>query len=100
MEGAAGLELARNMASIESSRWHSEQVTIESFSPLGARRLFLLGGIALILVGMLFGDIFAVFVLHQNAAKVSASLAGAAHAALRGNVSEVQSYFQNVDDFL
>ena len=41
-----------------------------AFRPMSARRLLVLGGIGLILVGMLFGDIFAVFVLHQNAAKV------------------------------
>ncbi len=74
--------------------------SVDTFAPLGARRLFLLGGIGLILVGMLFGDIFAVFVLHQNAARVSASLAGAAHASLEGDASAVQSYFQNVGDFL
>ncbi len=56
-----------------------------TFAPLSARRLLVLGGIGLILVGMLFGDIFAVFVLHQNAARVGASLAAAAHAALAGN---------------
>src|SRR5690348_5828968 len=65
----------------------------------GARRLLLLGGIALILAGMLFGDVFAVFILHQNAAKVGANLASAAHAALAGNVTEVQQHFQNVGAF-
>ena len=41
-----------------------------AFRPMSARRLLVLGGIGLILVGMLFGDLFAVFALHQNAAKV------------------------------
>src|SRR6266568_781736 len=50
----------------------------EGFAPLSARRLLVLGGIGLILVGMIFGDIFAVFVLHQNAGHVGSSLAGAA----------------------
>ena len=67
---------------------------------LGARRLLLLGGIGLILVGMIFGDIFAVFILHQNASRVGANLAGAAHAALAGNSTAAQSYFQNVGAFL
>src|SRR2546429_3933432 len=49
-----------------------------AFRPMSARRLLVLGGIGLILVGMLFGDIFAVFVLHQNAAKVGESLSSAA----------------------
>lgn len=70
------------------------------FAPLSARRLLLLGGIGLILAGMLFGDIFAVFVLHQNAAHVSASLADAAHAALAGNASAVSARFREVGRFL
>lgn len=69
-------------------------------APLSARRLLLLGGIGLILAGMLFGDIFAVFVLHQNAAHVGASLADAAHAALAGNARAVVASFQNVGGFL
>jgi hypothetical protein len=71
-----------------------------SFPPLGARRLLLLGGISLILVGMIFGDIFAVFLLHQNASRVGANLAGAAHAALAGDAPAARSYFQNVGAFL
>ena len=71
-----------------------------SFAPLSARRLLVLGGIGLILVGMLFGDIFAVFVLHQNAALVGASLAAAAHAALAGDHSAVLASFQDVGSFL
>ena len=70
------------------------------FAPLRARRLFLLGGIALILTGMIFGDIFAVFTLHQNAAQVGASLEGAANAALAGNRHTVLANFQNVGAFL
>jgi hypothetical protein len=70
------------------------------FTPLGARRLFLLGGIGLILTGMIFGDIFAVFTLHQNAAQVGASLAAAANAALVGNRHVVLANFQNVGALL
>jgi hypothetical protein len=71
-----------------------------SFAPLSARRLLVLGGIGLILVGMLVGDIFAVFVLHQNASRVGASLSTAAHAALTGDRSLVQASFQDVGSFL
>ena len=70
------------------------------FPPLSARRLLVLGGIGLILVGMIFGDVFAVFVLHQNAARVGASLAAAAHGALSGDTSAVVANFQNVGAFL
>ena len=80
----------------------SLQTTIagESFAPLGARRLFLLGGIGLIVVGMIFGDIFAVFVLHQNASRVGDRLARAAHAALGGDAAAARSHFQDAGAFL
>jgi len=58
---------------------------LTGFAAMSARRLYLLGGIGLILTGMFFGDIFAVFTLHQNAAQVGANLAAAANAALSGN---------------
>lgn len=38
------------------------------------------GGIALIVAGMLFGDVFAVFTLHQNAGRIGEHLSGAADA--------------------
>jgi hypothetical protein len=80
-----------------STPTHAER---EAFAPMGARRLLALGGIGLILAGMLLGDIFAVFVLHQNAAKVGASLSAAAHAALGGDPNAVQASFQSVGSFL
>ena len=67
---------------------------------MSGRRLLLLGGIGLILSGMFFGDIFAVFTLHQNAARVGTSLAAAADAALAGNRQLVLASFQNVGAFL
>jgi hypothetical protein len=87
----------------QTSRSGPEQVAagaVASFAPLSARRLLLLGGIGLILAGMIFGDIFAVFVLHQNAARVGANLAVAAHAALAGDRAGVLANFQNVGGFL
>src|SRR5258708_18099655 len=72
----------------------------ETFAPLSARRLLVLGGIGLILIGMIFGDIFAVFVLHQNAARVGVSLSKAAHAALSGDGAGVLANFQDVGGFL
>ena len=88
------------------SRAQTQQfsVAVESeesgLAAMSARRLLLLGGIGLILTGMLFGDIFAVFTLHQNAAQVGANLAAAADAALAGNRTGVLANFQNVGAFL
>jgi len=86
------------------SKSTDSEVTVEmqpfTLAALSARRLLVLGGIGLILIGMLFGDIFAVFVLHQNAARVGASLAAAAHAALAGDHAAVLVSFQDVGSFL
>src|SRR6266446_8313226 len=83
---------------------HEFSLAMESeltgFTAMSGRRLLLLGGIALILTGMLFGDIFAVFTLHQNAAQVGANLAAAAQAAVAGNRDAVLANFQNVGAFL
>jgi hypothetical protein len=72
----------------------------EDFAALSARRLLTLGGIGMILAGMIFGDIFAVFVLHQNAARVGSSLAAAAQAAADGDVAAVGSHFKSTGEFL
>jgi hypothetical protein len=88
------------VTSSNSARSSVVGVDLATFAPLSARRLLVLGGIALILTGMIFGDIFAVFTLHQNAARMGASLAAAAHAALEGDSRSVISNFQNVGAFL
>src|SRR5258707_356541 len=73
---------------------------LAGLAAMGARRLLILGGIGLILTGMFFGDIFAVYTLHQNAAQVGANLAAAANAALSGNRQAVLANFRNVGMFL
>jgi hypothetical protein len=72
----------------------------DSLPRLSARRLLLLGGIALIVAGMIFGDFFAVFVLHQNASRVGASLAAASQAALQGDAFAITTHFTNIGSFL
>jgi hypothetical protein len=72
----------------------------QDFAPFSARRLLVLAGIAMILAGMIFGDIFAVFTLHQNASRVGNSLSAAANAALARNAASVQASFRDVGYFL
>jgi len=71
-----------------------------TFRRLSARRLLTLAGIGMILAGMVFGDIFAVFVLHQNAARVGGSLAAAAYAAEEGDAAAVAAHFQSTGSWL
>jgi len=70
------------------------------FAAMGARRLLVLGGIGLILTGMIFGDIFAIFTLHQNAGRVGASLAAAAYAATSGDAAGARAGFRDVGGWL
>lgn len=63
-----------------------------AFPAEGARRLLILGGISLILVGMVFGDIFAVFVLHQNAGRIGHHLQAGVDAVAAGNATEAEAH--------
>jgi len=72
----------------------------EAFAPMSARRLLVFGGIALIAGGVLFGDIFAVFVLHQNGGQTGQALLAACDAASAGNALAVKEVFQQVGGLL
>ena len=71
-----------------------------TFGPMSARRLLIFGGISLILAGMLFGDIFAVFVLHQNGGRTGETLLAAAHAASAQNTAGVRDAFASIGSLL
>jgi hypothetical protein len=71
-----------------------------TFAPMSARRLLIFGGIALIAAGMLFGDILAVFVLHQNGGQTGQALLAACQAASTGNILAVKEIFQQVGGLL
>jgi hypothetical protein len=71
-----------------------------TFAAMGARRLLVFGGIALIATGMLFGDIFAVFVLHQNGGQTGQALLAAAQAVAAQDSLAVKTAFANVGALL
>jgi hypothetical protein len=71
-----------------------------SFAPMNARRVLIFGGIALIAGGMLFGDIFAVFVLHQNGGQMGETLLAASQAVSVGNSLAVTNIFQHMGGLL
>jgi hypothetical protein len=71
-----------------------------TFTAMGARRLLLFGGIALVAAGMLFGDIFAVFVLHQNGGQTGQALLAAARAVAAQNPSAVNMAFARLSNLL
>src|SRR3989441_10675555 len=63
---------------------------------MSTQRLLIFGGIALIAGGMLFGDIFAVFVLHQNGGQTGQALLAASEAASAGNTLAVKRAFERI----
>src|SRR5436305_11978106 len=71
-----------------------------TFAPMSARRLLVLGGIALIAGGMLLGDLFAVFILHQNAGRQAAELVAANQAVALGDASAVNKAFSSLGGLL
>ena len=75
-------------------------ISTTTFAPMSATRLLIFGGIALIVAGMLFGDIFAVFVLHQNGGRTGETLLAAAQAAADRNAAGVRNAFANVGALL
>ena len=67
---------------------------------MGARRLLVFGGIALIATGMLFGDIFAVFILHQNGGQTGQALLAATQAVAAQDPSAVKEAFARIGNLM
>ena len=67
---------------------------------MSARRLLIVSGTTLVVVGMIFGDVFAVFVLHQNANRIGAALMAATDAVASKDAASVLSQFTNIGGML
>jgi hypothetical protein len=74
--------------------------SVERFAPFSARRILVIGGIALILCGMILGDIFAAFILHPNANRVGENLLTATRAVASHNPRAAGAAFQNIGGLL
>lgn len=71
-----------------------------SFTALSARRLLVLGGITLIVLGMVFGDVFAIFILHPNADRIGQALLASCRAVAAGDAAAVGRNFSDIGDAL
>lgn len=82
---------------------HVEIISRNAAAPLtamSARRLLVFGGIAMVLGGMLFGDLFAVFRLHQNAGHMDLALLAASEAVANENPAAVNTAFGEMGGLL
>lgn len=75
---------------------HVVLVPGDGFEAASAARFYTFAGIALIAAGLLFGDIFAVFILHQNAGRQGAALLAAERAVEAGDPAEVNKIFSQL----
>jgi hypothetical protein len=73
---------------------------VDGFAPLGARRMLVIGGMALIRAGMILGDIFAVFILHPNADRIGAALESATQAVAAGDPQAAGAAFAKIGSHL
>ena len=67
---------------------------------MGAQRLLISGGIVLIVAGMVFGDAFAVFVLHQNGNRIGQELMAVTDAVAEKDPAAVAVHFTNIGGLL
>jgi len=72
-------------------------IQFEATSP---RRLLIIGGIALTVAGMVFGDFFAVFVLHQDANRIGEGLIAVTDAVAAKDPVGVIANFTNIGGLL
>lgn len=74
----------------------------EAQSPLASdsQRLLIFGGILLIASGMLFGDVFAMFVLHPNNARIGEAMFAASQLIPAGDADGIMAQFMAVGGFL
>jgi hypothetical protein len=71
-----------------------------TFSIMSARRMLIFGGIALIVGGMVFGDIYAVFLLHQNGGRTGEALLAATQAGAAHDSSAVKLAFGRIGNLM
>jgi hypothetical protein len=76
--------------------------SLEARDPLGSgsQRLLAIGGILLVASGMLFGEIFAMFVLHPNNARIGEAMYAAARLIPAGDADGILGHFTAVGGFL
>jgi hypothetical protein len=67
---------------------------------MGARRRLIIGGIVLIIAGMIFGDVFAVFVLHQNGNRIGEALMAVTDAVAAKDPAAVAVHFTRIGGLL
>ncbi len=67
---------------------------------MDVQRVYVFGGLLLIAAGMLFGDIFAMFILHPNNARIGEAMFAASQLVPEGDVDGIMAHFGAIGGFL
>ncbi|MFK8049686.1 MAG: hypothetical protein AB8B81_14770 [Halioglobus sp.] len=80
----------------------TEPSSIQAPDPLtsNSQRLLTIGGILLVASGMLFGDIFAIFVLHPNNARIGEAMFAASQLIPAGDADGILAHFMAIGGYL
>ena len=74
----------------------------EAIEPVASesQRLLVIGGLVLVACGMLFGEVFAMFVLHPNNARIAESMFAASQMIPAGDADGILAHFMAIGGFL
>lgn len=77
-------------------------VVLESSQPIASdsQRVLVIGGILLAASGMLFGDIFAMFILHPNNGAIGEAMFAASQLIPQGDTEGILAHFMSIGGFL
>jgi len=77
-------------------------ISLENQGPLesDSQRVLAIGGILLVASGMLFGEVFAMFVLHPNNARIGEAMYAAAQLIPAGDAEGILGHFMAIGGFL
>lgn len=78
----------------------TQTIPEQGFLGTDSQRLLAIGGLLLVAAGMLLGDIFAMFILHPNNARVGEAMYTAAQLIPAGNVDGIMAEFMAVGGLL
>jgi hypothetical protein len=82
------------------TRLDAQAASAELLSPAEPARLFVIGGLMLVIAGMIFGDVYAVFIMHPNNGHIGRELGAAVYAAAAGDADSVVSHFGLIGSLL
>ena len=94
------ISLCTILHTVDAKPGNMNSMTNELQETVYSQRLLIIGGFLLMLAGMLFGDVFAVFILHPNADHIGGILTLAAQSVADKEPHSILGYFREIGALL